>query len=275
MSIVKSGTTGRSEYFNILDKTAGTPKTGLTITQLLIGYTRSRQGNVTTNLSALPNTSAAWSSAAAIEIDSANAPGLYRVDVPDAAYATGVDTVILTVYANTTVASVAPAMKEVQIDVSVATVTGNVGGSVGSVVGNVGGSVASVVGNVGGSVGSVVASVLANSVTGNVGGSVGSVVGNVGGAVSAVGTTVTAAVSTNNDKTGYSTTDWTTALTEAYRTNGSTGTPAQILYEVLAHLGESSISGTTKTIKKLDHATTAETFTLDSATTPSSITRAT
>jgi hypothetical protein len=45
--------------------------------------------------------------------------------------------------------------------------------------------------------------------------------------------------------------------------------------EVLAHLGEASISGTTKTLKKLDHSTTAETFTLDSATTPAAVTRAT
>lgn len=80
---------------------------------------------------------------------------------------------------------------------------------------------------------------------------------------------------TVSDKTGYSTTDWTAGLTEAYRANGAAPTPAQALCEILAHLGESAIAGTTKTIKKLDHATTAETFTLDSATTPASITRAT
>lgn len=68
---------------------------------------------------------------------------------------------------------------------------------------------------------------------------------------------------------------WTTALTESYRANGATGTPAQLLYEILAHLAEASISGTTKTLKKLDHSTTAATLTLDDATTPTSITRAT
>lgn len=66
----------------------------------------------------------------------------------------------------------------------------------------------------------------------------------------------------------------TTAITEAYRTNGTAPTLAQFMSEVLAHLGESAISSTTKTIKKLDHSTPAETFTLDDATTPSSITRA-
>ena len=65
------------------------------------------------------------------------------------------------------------------------------------------------------------------------------------------------------------------AFTESYRTDGSTGTLAQLLYEIVAHLGESSITSTTKTIKKLDGSTTAATFTLNDATTPTSITRAT
>lgn len=67
----------------------------------------------------------------------------------------------------------------------------------------------------------------------------------------------------------------TGALTESYRADGSTGTFAQLLYEIIAHLGESSISGTTKTTKRIDGSTTAATYTLDSATTPTSITRAT
>ena len=67
----------------------------------------------------------------------------------------------------------------------------------------------------------------------------------------------------------------TTAQTEAYRANGATGSIAQILYEILAHLTEASISGTTKTVKKIDHTATATTSTLDSATAPTSITRAT
>lgn len=65
-----------------------------------------------------------------------------------------------------------------------------------------------------------------------------------------------------------------TALTEAYRADGATGSVAQLLYEAIAHLGESSISGTTKTIHKVDGSTSAATFTLDSGTSPTSITRA-
>lgn len=67
----------------------------------------------------------------------------------------------------------------------------------------------------------------------------------------------------------------TTAQTESYRAEGATGSLAQMLYETIGHLGESSISGTTKTVKKIDGITVAETFSLDSATTPTSITRST
>lgn len=65
----------------------------------------------------------------------------------------------------------------------------------------------------------------------------------------------------------------TTALVEAYRADGATGTLTQLLYELIAHLGEASISGTTLTLKKVDGSTTAATFTLNDATTPTSVTR--
>jgi hypothetical protein len=191
MSDVRKGTTSRSEYFNVVEKTAGTAKTGVTIAQFLIGYTRTREGPVTTVASALPNTSAAYSSGGAIEIDATNLPGLYRADVPNAAYSSNanVDAVIVSLTAATTTLSVAPAFKEVSLVVNTPSdayslIAGGV--TAVTVIGNVGGSVGSVVGNVGGSVNSVATSVLASSVTGNVGGSVGSVLGNVVGSVASV-----------------------------------------------------------------------------------------
>lgn len=66
----------------------------------------------------------------------------------------------------------------------------------------------------------------------------------------------------------------TAQITEAYRALGDPPTLAQFMSEVLAHLGEVAIASTTKTINKFDGTTAAETFTLDDATTPSSITRA-
>jgi hypothetical protein len=65
------------------------------------------------------------------------------------------------------------------------------------------------------------------------------------------------------------------ALTESYATDGSAATAAELLYMIYSLLGEFSVSGTTLTAKKLDGSTTAGTFTLDSGTAPTSITRAT
>jgi hypothetical protein len=67
---------------------------------------------------------------------------------------------------------------------------------------------------------------------------------------------------------------YTGQMTESYRAAGVAPTLAEVAFELVAHMGDSSISGTTKTLKKLD-GTTAKTFTLDSATTPTSITEAT
>jgi len=66
----------------------------------------------------------------------------------------------------------------------------------------------------------------------------------------------------------------TTAMTESYRATNAAPTLAQAAFELIAHMGEASISGTTKTLKKID-GTTAKTFTLDSSTTPTSITETT
>lgn len=67
----------------------------------------------------------------------------------------------------------------------------------------------------------------------------------------------------------------TTAITESYAADGAAPTLAQFISLVTAMLTEFAISGTTLTAKKLDGSTTAATFTLDSATSPTSITRAT
>ena len=67
----------------------------------------------------------------------------------------------------------------------------------------------------------------------------------------------------------------TTAMTESYGTDGSAVTLAQGVYVIMQGINEFAISGTTKTVKKLDGSTTAYTSTLDDATSPTSITRAT
>jgi hypothetical protein len=111
--------------------------------------------------------------------------------------------------------------------------------------------------------------VVAASVTGAVGsvtGAVGSVTGNVGGNVTgSVGALTSAAI----------TDVWATdTLTEAYAADGAEATPAQLLYMLLSAVSEFAIASTTITCKKLDGSTTAMTFTLDDASTPTSRTRA-
>ena len=64
-------------------------------------------------------------------------------------------------------------------------------------------------------------------------------------------------------------------LAEGYRSTGAVGSVRDMLYEIIGHLGESAIVTTTKTVKKIDGSTTAKTYTLDSATTPTSITETT
>ena len=66
----------------------------------------------------------------------------------------------------------------------------------------------------------------------------------------------------------------TTALAESYASDGSTGTPAQLLYMIQQATTEFAISGTSLTVKKVDGSTTAGVWTLDDASAPTSRTRA-
>ena len=67
---------------------------------------------------------------------------------------------------------------------------------------------------------------------------------------------------------------WTTAQTESYASDGAAATPAQLLYMIYCTVGEFSISDTTITGKRVDGSTTAMTWTINSASSPTSRTRA-
>ena len=113
-------------------------------------------------------------------------------------------------------------------------------------------------GNLTGSVGSATGSV------GSVTGAVGSVAGNVDGNVTGTVAGVTPATVANI---------LTTALTEAYAADGAAATLSQLLYMIWSMQAEKAVSGTTLTAKKLDGSTSAMTFTLNDASSPTSITR--
>lgn len=67
----------------------------------------------------------------------------------------------------------------------------------------------------------------------------------------------------------------TDTLPDSYSTDGAQPTIAQAVLAILQFLTEKAVSGTTVTVNKPDGSTAAMTFTLDSATDPTSITRAT
>jgi len=98
-------------------------------------------------------------------------------------------------------------------------------------------------------------------------------VGTPGSTVSLSATTV-ATVTTTGTATNVTNVP-SAAMTESYATDGSTMTMAQALYMIWSLLAERSISGTTLTAKKIDGSTTSMAFTLDSASAPTSQTRAT
>ena len=108
--IKKHGTTDVSVYFILVDSD-GNEATGLTIADLTASYVRTRAERTGSALTALTATDAAHEDYKAIEIDSVNCPGLYRVDFPDAAFAAGADAVQLSVTGD----AIKPAYIEVEL----------------------------------------------------------------------------------------------------------------------------------------------------------------
>jgi hypothetical protein len=96
--IVTVGAVNVSSYFHLRLAADGTDATGLTITNFDLQYVRSGEAPAAkVDATALAATNSAHGDNQAIEIDATDQPGVYRVDWPDAAFATGVPEVILTV----------------------------------------------------------------------------------------------------------------------------------------------------------------------------------
>jgi hypothetical protein len=86
MNDVTKGSTGVSIYFNM-----GYTATGLTAAAITPCYWRTRGAVTTFAATALASPTAAFTPGGWSEISAANAPGLYRMDVPDAAWPVGAD----------------------------------------------------------------------------------------------------------------------------------------------------------------------------------------
>jgi hypothetical protein len=87
------GVTSKSIQFKLRDATTGQPKTLLTASSAgaACGYVRAGGAGVAIPLVALSGPTAAWAAGGFAEIDAANSAGTYRLDLPDAALAAGVD----------------------------------------------------------------------------------------------------------------------------------------------------------------------------------------
>lgn len=85
-------------YVVIRDSVTGVLETGFDVTTLDFQYTRTKaEPSAKQDVTALAATDSDHADNKAIEIDATNSPGLCRVDFPDAAFATGVDSVRLNV----------------------------------------------------------------------------------------------------------------------------------------------------------------------------------
>jgi hypothetical protein len=96
--LIKKGSTDVTDYVYIIDSTTFIEETGITITVLDLQYVRNRSTPSTkVDATALAAVDSGHGDNKMIEIDATDQPGLYRVDWPDAAFATGADKVICTV----------------------------------------------------------------------------------------------------------------------------------------------------------------------------------
>lgn len=192
---LKKGVTSQSFLVFVQDSasTTGTGKTGIAYNAPSFScyYARPRATPVAVTL-ATQTVTGAFSSGGWVELDATNMPGWYRFDPPDAAFATGVESVGFHFKG---ASGMAPLPLEIELEdidrrdtvrAGLTALPNVASGSAGAVItagtgtaqlsvssGNVAGSVASVVGAVG-------------SVTGNVGGNVTGSVGSVVGAVGSV-----------------------------------------------------------------------------------------
>ncbi|MER8615974.1 hypothetical protein NKG99_03835 [Mesorhizobium sp. M1409] len=93
MRTIKKGATSQSIYVDVLDSTSttGGRKTGLAYntSSLTAYYVRNQSTATAITLATLAAANTAWSSGGFKEVDATNMPGVYRLDVPDAAFATG------------------------------------------------------------------------------------------------------------------------------------------------------------------------------------------
>jgi len=93
---IRAGATGVSIHLLVRRTSDNAEVTGLTFGTAGNVASYCRQGSVRTAIALVTQTmGAAWTSGGFVEVDAAAMPGLYRLDLPDAAVATGADFVTI------------------------------------------------------------------------------------------------------------------------------------------------------------------------------------
>lgn len=98
MPEIKKGTTSVTRYVMIVDSGDGSPELDVDVTTLDLQYTRTGAAPAAkVDAASLGAIDAAWDDNEMFQVDKLASPGLYRVDWPNAAFASGVEGVILVV----------------------------------------------------------------------------------------------------------------------------------------------------------------------------------
>jgi hypothetical protein len=310
MREVKKGATNITVYFHLRDSSDGTSKTGLLYNSAgaVASYVRNGAARTAITLATLASASAAHADGGFILVDDTNAKGLYRLDIPDAAFATSVDGVVIHIgftgvfeesleivlvdniakdvydivnhasYGNAKLVRSTTPANPLDVDASGDVTAENMRGTDGA-------ATASALSTHDGKLDTVGANVdLILSDTDELQTNQGNWLTATGFATAAALATAQADLDTITETDGvtlataqgnYAPLKSGVVMTESYAADGSTATPEQILYMIWSAVSEFAISGTTLTCKKLDGSAPAMTFTLDDGTDPTSRTRAT
>lgn len=96
MTDVFKGAIDQTIFVELVDSTTGLPKTGIVYTDVTGSYSRTRSARAAITMATLASASASHADGGFILVDDTNQPGVYRVDIPDAAFATGASEVVCT-----------------------------------------------------------------------------------------------------------------------------------------------------------------------------------
>lgn len=184
---ILAGTTSLSLPVVLRKTSDNTESTGKVAADMTGSYWRQGGVRVSITLSDLAAVNSAFSSGGVKEVDATNMPGLYRVDLPDAAVATGADWVVVAIkvaadyvfyerFALTTnviqtgdsfarIGVAGAGLTNIDLPDQAMNITGNITGNLSGSVGSVTGAVGSVTGNVGGNVTGSVGSVASGGIT--------------------------------------------------------------------------------------------------------------